>query len=224
MSQGAEIALEPIALEPIAISALQHWSYCPRQCALIHIEQQFDENVHTLRGRAVHARVDQPSVEVSKDRRIERAMPLWSERLGLIGKADAVEFSPDGNAYPIEYKHGPRRKRLHDELQLAAQALCLEEMLGIAVPLGAIYHATSKRRREVAIDAPLRAETLAAIIAVRVMLASEKLPPPFNDARCKQCSLIAACQPELADLRSRCQRAAQSLFDESLFDDAADNP
>lgn len=213
-----------IVLEPIAISALQHWSYCPRQCALIHIEQQFDENVRTLRGRAVHARVDQPSVEVSKDRRIERAMPLWSERLGLIGKADAVEFSADGNAYPVEYKlgtrvlpgqngHGPRRKRLHDELQLAAQALCLEEMLGISVPLGAIYHATSKRRREVAIDAALRAETYAAIVAVRAMLASEKLPPPVHDARCKQCSLIAACQPELADLRGRCQRAAQSLFD-----------
>jgi len=202
------------ALEPVAISALQHWSYCPRQCALIHIEQQFVENVHTLRGRAVHARVDMPEIEVLKDRRVERAMPLWSENLGLIGKADVVEFLSDGTPYPVEYKHGARRKSLHDEMQLAAQALCLEEMLQTQVPLGAIYHASSKRRREVLIDAKLRAETLAAIVAVREMLAKEDLPAPVNDARCRQCSLIEICQPELNDLRTRCQRAALTLFDE----------
>jgi len=204
------------ALEPVAISALQHWSYCPRQCALIHIEQQFNENLHTLRGRAVHARVDTPEIEVLKDRRVERAMPLWSEHWGLIGKADVVEFLNDGTPYPVEYKHGPRRKRVHDELQLAAQALCLEEMLQRPVLVGAIFHATSKRRREVLIDAALRAQTCAAIVAVRAMLASERLPPPVNDERCRQCSLIERCQPELTDLRGRCQRAALTLFDENL--------
>jgi CRISPR-associated exonuclease Cas4 len=202
--------------DPVPISALQHWSYCPRQCALIHIEQQFTENVHTLRGQVVHARVDQPEIEVLPGRRIERAMPLWSERLGLIGKADVVEFLDDGTPYPVEYKHGPRRKRIHDELQLAAQALCLEEMLGRSVPMGALFHASSRRRREVIIDSDLRAATLAAIAAVRDLLASDQLPPAVNDARCRQCSLIGVCQPELSGLAAQWREQSAHLFDEEL--------
>jgi CRISPR-associated exonuclease Cas4 len=200
--------------DPVPISALQHWSYCPRQCALIHVEQQFTENVHTLRGQAVHARVDRPEIEELPGRRVERAMPLWSEQLGLIGKADMVEFLADGTPYPVEYKHGPRRKRLHDELQLAAQALCLEDMLGRQVPMGAIFHASSRRRREVAIDGELRGATMAAIAAVRDLLASDRLPSPVNDARCRQCSLIGICQPELADLADQWRDLSQHLFDE----------
>lgn len=183
------------ATEPIAISALQHWSYCPRQCALIHAEQAFAENVHTQRGRAVHAHVDEPSIEQLPGRRVERAMPLWCERLGLVGKADVVEFLADGTPYPIEYKHGRHRQQRHDELQLAAQALCLEEMTGKTVPLGALYHYSSRRRREVSIDATLRAEVEAAVIAVRIMLQSPVLPTPVNDARCRNCSLRELCQP-----------------------------
>lgn len=181
--------------DPIPLSALQHWSYCPRQCALINLEQAFDENLHTSRGRAVHALVDEPGLEKLGRRRIERAMPLWSERLGLIGKADVVEFAADGTPYPVEYKHGARRQRRHDELQLAAQALCLEEMTGKPVRTGAIYHHSSRRRREVRIDDSLRAEVIAAIEAVRTMLRGAKLPPPVNDARCRECSLIERCQP-----------------------------
>jgi len=184
------------AEDPIPLSALQHWSYCPRQCALIHLEQAFDENLHTARGRAVHALVDEPGVERAGRRRIERAMPLWCERLGLIGKADVVEFAADGTPYPVEYKHGRRRQRRHDELQLAAQALCLEEMTGKPVPAGAIYHHSSRRRREVRIDAALRAEVEAAAFAVRAMLREARLPPPANDARCRECSLIELCQPK----------------------------
>lgn len=181
--------------DPIPLSALQHWSYCPRQCALIHLEQAFDENLHTSRGRAVHALVDEPGLEQLGRRRIERAMPLWSERLGLIGKADVVEFAADGTPYPVEYKHGYRRQRRHDELQLVAQALCLEEMTGKPVPVGAIYHHSSRRRREVRIDDTLRAEVIAAAEAVRAMLRAGKLPAPANDARCRECSLIERCQP-----------------------------
>ena len=96
--------------DPITLSALQHWAYCPRQCGLIHLEQAFDDNLHTLRGQAVHATVDQPGVEVRAGLRIERALPLWSDALGLIGKADVVEFEPDGTPYPVEYKHGSRHK------------------------------------------------------------------------------------------------------------------
>ena len=203
--------------ELLPISALQHWSYCPRQCALIHIEQQFVENVHTLRGQAVHARVDTPEIEVLPGRRVERAMPLWHEKLGLIGKADVVEFLDDGTPVPVEYKHGPRRKQIHDELQLCAQALCLEEMLQRSVPSGAIYHASSKRRRIVEMDAALRASTLNAINATRALLTQNTLPAPANDARCRACSLITICQPDLALIA-----IAVGIGGRELFDDVAD--
>lgn len=189
--------------EPVPISALQHWSYCPRQCALIHIEQAFAENVYTARGRAAHAVVDEPGAERAGTVRIERGMPLWSDRLCLVGKADLVEFSADGSAYPVEYKHGPRRRTQHDDLQLAAQALCLEEMTARPVPRGAIYHFSSRRRREVAIDAPLREAVREATLAVRALLARGILPPPLNDARCRQCSLIELCQPQAVAARGR---------------------
>jgi len=151
----------PEPLDPIALSALQHWSYCPRQCALIHLEQAFAENVHTLRGQAVHHTVDTPGFETRAGCRLERALPLWNERLGLIGKADMVEFQPDGTPYPVEYKHGRLTRDVvrqrHDDLQLAAQAMCLEEMTGHVVSEGAIYQASSKRRRVVVITVELRA-------------------------------------------------------------------
>lgn len=183
--------------EPIAISALQHWGYCPRQCALIHQEQAFADNVHTARGQAVHRLVDLPG-EVSKgDIKIERALPLWSQRLGLIGKADLVEVHPDGTRFPVEFKHGRKRRALHDDLQLAAQAMCLEEMLGRPIAKGAIYHASSRRRREVEISAALRDNVTEAVAAVRAMLDAERLPPPANDARCRECSLLEICQPAL---------------------------
>lgn len=199
--------------EALAISALEHWSYCPRQCCLIHGEQAFAENVHTLRGRAVHARTDQPGSEAGFDgRRIARAIPLWSDRLGLIGKADVVEFLADGSPYPVEYKHGRKRAKLHDELQLAAQALCLEEMTGRPVPLGAIYHASSHRRREVAIGGTLRQAVVDTIEAVRAALAAGRLPAPANDARCHACSLAELCQPAALAARERQRRLAAALF------------
>ncbi|TSE32207.1 CRISPR-associated protein Cas4 [Tepidimonas charontis] len=135
---------------PIPISALQHWAYCPRQCGLIHLEQTFADDVHTARGQAVHRLVDTPGEEWKVEVRVERALPLWSDRLGLIGKADWVEFHPDGGVFPVEFKHGRKRQKVYDDLQLAAQAMCLEEMLRRPVPKGAIYHASSRRRREVA--------------------------------------------------------------------------
>jgi CRISPR-associated exonuclease Cas4 len=184
-------------LDVLPLSALQHWSYCPRQCGLIYLEQAFAENVYTLRGQAVHARVDAPGYEARPGVRIERALPLACERLNLIGKADVVEFLSDGTPYPVEYKHGRvvKAKAGHDALQLAAQALCLEEMTGRTIARGAVYYASSRRRVEVTIDAPLRAAVEQAVAAVRAMLAAERLPPPANDARCRACSLIDLCQP-----------------------------
>lgn len=194
------------AEDPIPLSALQHWAYCPRQCGLIHLEQAFDDNIHTLRGNAEHARVDKPSVETAKGVRVERALPLWHDALGLIGKSDVVEFLPGGAPYPVEYKHGSRHKAkdiaVCDDLQLAAQALCLEAMTGHAVPEGAIYYASSKRRRVVPITSSLQQEVIQVAAEVRQMLASQQLPPPLSGAlaaqRCKACSLVERCQPGLA--------------------------
>jgi CRISPR-associated exonuclease Cas4 len=190
--------------DPIPLSALQHWAYCPRQCGLIHLEQAFDDNLHTLRGNAVHARVDTPGVDTAKGVRTERALPLWHDALGLIGKADVVEFVAGGSPYPVEYKHGSRHKAAAiaacDDLQLAAQALCLEAMTGRPVDEGAIYYASSKRRRPVVVDAGLRAAVANTAEAVRTMLRAGRLPPPLQGAdaaqRCRGCSLHDRCQPE----------------------------
>lgn len=201
--------------DPIPISALQHWSYCPRQCGLIHLEQAFEENVHTLRGQAVHARVNAVGFEARAGVRVERALPLACERLGLIGKADAVEFLPDGTAYPVEYKHGrvTKAKHGHDALQLAAQALCLEEMTGRAVPEGALFYASSKRRYIVVISSQLRLAVETAVAAIREMLATKILPPPVNDHRCNACSLIDICQPQAISARVKQAGLRSALFD-----------
>lgn len=207
-------------LVAIPLSALQHWAYCPRQCGLIHIEQAFDDNLHTLRGNALHARVDQPGLQTEKGRRVERALPLWHDGLGLIGKADAVEFLPDGSPYPVEYKQGSRNKAAGiaacDDLQLAAQAVCLESMTGHAVPEGAIFYASSKRRRTVPITDALRAEVASTRAAVAAQLASGRLPPPLTGElaaqRCKSCSLLERCQPEAAQSEALAQ-VRRRLFD-----------
>ena len=206
-------------VEQIPLSALQHWHYCPRQCGLIHLEQVFDENVHTLRGQAVHAKVDRPGVETAKGVRVERALPLWHDGLGLVGKADVVEFSVNGVPYPVEYKHGSRHKAADiaecDDIQLAAQAMCLESMTGLTVTEGAIYYATSKRRRVVPITAELRRQVEETAQAFRQMFVCGVLPsvlrPEQAVTRCKACSLIERCQPQTACTNLSIARAA--LFD-----------
>jgi CRISPR-associated exonuclease Cas4 len=204
--------------DPLPLSALQHWAYCPRQCGLIHLEQAFDDNLHTLRGNAVHAQVDRPGVEVRRGLRVERALPLFSDVLGLVGKADTVEFESDGTPYPVEYKHGSRHKAVDiaacDDLQLAAQALCLEEMTGRAVPEGALFYARSKRRRTVLIDPALRQRVVATAAEVRAMLAAGRLPAPTTDARrCRGCSLRDRCQPEALARIAAGADDADDLFD-----------
>ena len=198
--------------DPIPLSALQHWAYCPRQCGLIHLEQAFADNFHTARGQAVHHLVDTPGYEIKSGVRVERALPLWSERLRLIGKADLVEFHPDGRIYPVEFKHGAKRQKVWDDLQLAAQAMCLEDMLGRPVTQGAIFHASSHRRREVNITPALREQVMQTADAIRQMLASGRLPPPVNDARCKECSLQEICQPAATGSRARQDALRQQLF------------
>lgn len=198
--------------EIVALSALQHWIYCPRQCGLIHLEQAFEDNIHTVRGQAVHHLVDTPGYEIKSGVRVERALPVWSDQYNLIGKADLVEFHPDGSIYPVEFKHGAKRQKLHDDIQLAAQAICLEEMLSRPVPKGAIFHATSHRRREVSITPELKQLVEETADAIRAMLTSGKLPPPANDARCKECSLKDICQPEALAGQGKQHQQRQDLF------------
>jgi len=201
-------------MRTIPVSALQHYAYCPRQCALIHLDRQWEENLFTLRGRQAHRRVDEETGEWDGEVRIERSVPIWSSRLGLTGKTDVVEFRPDGTPYPVEYKRGPRKKGPHDDIQLCAQAICLEEMLGVVIPLGAIYHVKSRRRREVVLDEVLRERTEEAVSAVRDLLSQPSLPPPVVDRRlCRGCSLVEICMPDVS-----------SVTTDWLFDPAVDEP
>jgi len=195
----------------VMISALEHYSYCPRQCALIHVEQVWDENLYTLRGRRVHDRVDQPAHEQRRDVRVERALPLWSDRLGLVGRADVVEYH-DGAPYPIEYKHGRTRKHDHATVQLCAQALCLEEMSGHDVNQGALYHTSSNRRQEITFTEELRETVEQMTVAVREMLRAQRVPPPVNDARCRHCSLQQACMPGPVARAIHAEKLYQDLF------------
>ena len=180
----------------VLISAIEHWSYCPRQCALIHLEQTYDENIFTLRGSRAHERVHQESVATEDGIKVLRDVPLWSNRLGLIGKSDAVEFHGD-MPYPVEYKVGKRRTWGHEVLQLCAQAMCLEEMLGQPVPRGAIYYAASRRRREVTFGADERDLVGEVVRAIRGMLDGDRLPLAVDDPRCPNCSLVDACAPKI---------------------------
>lgn len=183
--------------ELVLISAIEHWSYCPRQCALIHLEQTYDENIFTLRGNRAHERVHSEAAGTDDGVRVVRGLPLWSERLGLIGKSDLVEWHGE-TPYPIEYKVGKQRTWAHEALQLCAQAMCLEEMLGLPVPKGAVYYAGSKRRREVTFGEVDRTAVEEGTALIRAMLAGERLPLAVNDARCPNCSLIDACAPGLS--------------------------
>jgi CRISPR-associated exonuclease Cas4 len=203
--------MRPDVADPIMLSALEHYSYCPRQCALIHVEQVWSENLYTMRGRDVHEHVDEISSHDLRDVRYERALPIWCRRLNLVGKADLVEFHGDV-PYPVEYKSGRHRKGHHEELQLCAQALCLEEMFGLPVPKGALFWHGSRERREVVITDAMRAEVERVAAAVGEMLERRVLPPPVNDKRCEGCSLKESCLPAVVADKARRQRAMRNLF------------
>jgi CRISPR-associated exonuclease Cas4 len=184
--------------ELVMISGIQHFSYCPRQWALIHREQVFEENVFTLQGRMAHENADQERVRQEGDVKIVTGLAVWSDRLGLTGKCDVVEMHQD-RPYPIEYKHGRRKSQIHDELQVCAQAMCLEEMFDLEIPAGAIYHVSSKRRREVPFTPELRQKVQEITLQIREWMQREDLPPAVNDKRCDNCSLQSVCMPHLTD-------------------------
>lgn len=198
--------------EPIEVllSAIEHYSYCPRQCALIHVEQTYDENVYTIRGSLAHERVDSGEGSANRGVATARGLPLWSDQLGLRGKADVVEWH-NGVPYPVEHKVG-RRHSEHADVQLCAQALCLEEMFGVRVPRGAIYYGATRKRHEVVFDERLRALTLTLASAVRAMLAAQAVPEAVDDARCPNCSLINSCLPGVVGQRARLRALQQALY------------
>lgn len=182
-------------VEPVVqVSALEHHQYCPRQCALIHVDGVWSDNVHVVRGGLGHRRVDSGEHRTERGRRVLRSVPLWSEQLGLTGRADAVEVHDDGRIVPVEYKIG-RRHGSAAHVQLTAQALCLEEMTSREVPRGALWFSAVRRREEVSIDDRQRRRTVAAIDEVRAMFAASRLPAAPNDQRCTECQLLGQCLP-----------------------------
>ncbi len=192
--------------ETISLSALQHYLYCPRQCALIHVEQQWVENRYTAEGRILHQRVDRPVKRMREGVRTVTGMPLSSKRLGLRGVADVIEFEVvDGaeRAFPIEYKRGRPKAHRADEVQLCAQALCLEEMQGLRIAVGALFYGKTRRRKDVEFTADLRELTEEAASNARAMILSGRTPLPIYSARlCKACSLIEICRPQRLSRRS----------------------
>jgi CRISPR-associated exonuclease Cas4 len=202
--------------EFLPVSALNHLLYCERRCALIHIEGVFVENAHTLAGRFAHEHADTPGYETRAGIRAVRALPIFSDLLGLSGKADIVEFHPNSRGLeqpvPVEYKRGSRKRWDNDDVQLCAQALCLEEMVGIAVPFGAVFYARTKRRRDVQFTDALRRQTREAIDRLRRLIITGKIPPALLKPQCDGCSLHEACMPEAAARTRQIEGALHLLF------------
>lgn len=195
--KGARPPLADPAAEDalIPLSALQHFLFCPRQCALIHVEQIWAEDGATAEGRLLHERVDAGGAEGRRGVRIARGLQLRSLVLGVAGRADVVAFERN-RPYPIEYKRGRPKTHRADEVQLCAQAICLEEMFGVSVPEGALFYGETRRRTVVAFDAELRALTARVANDARAMISAGRTPPPTYGPACRRCSLFDACQPQ----------------------------
>ena len=195
-------------MDPLPLSALNQHIYCSRRAYLIHAERVFVDNEHTLLGDLAHAAVDTPGYEHRAGWELLRALPLFSDTLGLSGKADLVEIRRDpaeptriAEARPVEYKKGPARRWSNDHAQLCAQALCLEEMFGLRIPSGLIFHVASALRTEVVFDDTLRALTLTSLSNLRSQLSSPTAPPAQLKPQCDGCSLRGVCLPEATTLR-----------------------
>ncbi len=194
----------------LMVSALQHYVFCPRQFALIHVEQAWADNRFTAEGIILHERVDSGVAEQRKGTRYERGVMLKSERYKLTGKMDLLEIvlSDPPKYFPVEYKRGKPKIEAWDRIQVCAQALCIEEMRDTSVTEGAIWYWEVRRREVVLIDDELRAATLAAIEGAHALLATGKTPPPTDNVkRCRACSLTDLCEPNAF----RCDHSAQYI-------------
>ena len=206
LSEEAEQEIFPLSL-------LNDYLYCQRRAALKAIEGLRGINEHTVVGDSVHEQTDIPGYETVKGVTLLRALPVWSERLGLSGRCDIVERHPDGSLIPVEFKKGKRRKFYNDDAQLCAQALCLEEMFELDIPRGAIFHARSKRRREVEFTDDLRHFTKQAIKDVHRLIEEETVPNAVHKPQCSECSLFDHCLPEITSVPPTLARAYQYVFE-----------
>jgi CRISPR-associated exonuclease Cas4 len=197
--------------EPIMISALNHYLFCPRRCGLVHVEQVWSENLFTMRGNDVHENVDTISAHELSGVRYERALPIWSRRLNLVGKADLVEFHGE-TPYPVEYKSGRHKEFENDYLQLLAQAVCLEEIFKVKVEMGALYWHGSRERKEIVFTEAMQRHLEEVATAVHEMIVKNHVPPPVNDKRCTECSLKESCLPHVVGDKTRSRKAARELF------------
>jgi CRISPR-associated exonuclease Cas4 len=221
----------------LPVSALQHLAFCERQWALIHLEQAWAENVLTAEGRLMHDRTHAEEIETRGDIRIVRGLRVHSMRLGLAGMMDVVEFArvdakaaDDGNRNtirlpgidglwsptPVEYKRGKPKPDICDEVQLCAQALCLEEMLHMLIPSGAIFYGRPRRRTEVAFDSALRRETEALAVRLHQLHSLAKTPPPVYSRKCPSCSLVDTCRPKVMRAKSTRRYVLSSLREMGL--------
>ena len=203
----------------VPLSALQHYMYCPRQCALIHVEQVWVESGLTAEGRILHDRVDAGGAEKRRDVKRAFGLPIRCLRLGLVGKADVVEFHRQAGGrwlpYPVEHKRGRRKREDWDRVQVCAQALCLEEMLGASIPAGAIFYGETRHRLEVVFDAGLRRETEETARRAIALIAAGRTPPPVYEKRCKSCSLLADCLPKTMQKRRTVESYMKRMLGES---------
>ena len=214
----------------VMISALQHLAFCARQCALIHVEQQWAENRLTIQGEHLHQRVHTQETESRGDLRIARSLKLVSYRLGIVGQSDVVEFHRvddssdcgvslqhlDGKwkPFPVEYKKGKPKKHREDEIQLCAQALCLEEQLNTVIPEGALFYGERRRRCPVVFNTQLRELTESFVAKLHDLLKSGRTPPPEYGPKCESCSLIDICNPTWAP------KIKRRRYEAMLFEDA----
>ena len=193
----------------LPISALQHLIFCERQCALIHVDQLWAENVLTVEGRQLHEKAHDGKTETIGDKRVSRSLWLKSHQLGLIGQADIVEFHNDGQVIPVEYKRGKPKKDGSDRVQICAQAMCLEEMLGTNIQQAFLFYGVKQRRTEVTIDHSLREITRSKIKRLRQMIDSRQTPTAKRQPKCDKCSLVELCMPD----SMRLARGAQAWND-----------
>lgn len=221
--------------ELLPISALQHLVFCERQWALIHLEQLWSENHLTTEGRILHDRAHAPQSESRRDLRVARGLRLHSLRLGLTGVADVVEFHRCADSqgitlhgadglwcpFPVEYKRGCPKRNQCDEIQLCAQALCLEELLKTTIPAGALFYGKNRRRREVLFSLPLRNRT--AVLAARLheLTDSRKTPPAVYEKKCESCSLIDLCLPKATSGKRSVRRYLSAALDKVEGEEAA---
>jgi len=185
--------------QTIMLSALQHYAYCPRQFALIHVEQVWTDNFFTAHGNLLHERIDSCDPEQRGNVRFERSVAVKSQQLNISGKLDLLEIEgkPPTRYFPVEYKRGKPKIENWDKIQLCAQALCLEEMRNITIEEGALWYWQVRKREQVLLNDDLRLETIASIKGARKILLSGKTPSPTADKkRCRACSLLDLCEPE----------------------------